>query len=114
MSGINETRFPVQFESCDCKCVLNESVHNSKKNHDECRCECKELNDWGTCKNKYVWNPKKYNCKCNKACKIDEYLDIKVCSREKRLFCKLALECENEILNTAETSLDDKEVTCKK
>ena len=85
-----------------------------KKNHDECRCECKELNDWGTCKNKYVWNPKKYNCKCNKACKIDEYLDIKVCSREKRLFCKLALECENEILNTAETSLDDKEVTCKK
>ena len=28
MSGLNETRFLVQHESCDCKCRLNESVCN--------------------------------------------------------------------------------------
>ena len=31
MSGVNETRFLVQHESCDCKCVLNKSVCNSKQ-----------------------------------------------------------------------------------
>ena len=25
-----------------------------------------------------MWNPIKYNCKCNKACKIEKYLDIKI------------------------------------
>ena len=50
----------------------------------------------------------------NKACKIDEYLDIRNCSCEKRLFSKLALACEDEILNTNETSFDDKKVTCEK
>ena len=45
MSGVNETRFLVQHESCNCKCRLNESVCNSKQrwNHDECWCEYKEL-----------------------------------------------------------------------
>ena len=28
MSGVNETRFLVQHESCECKCGLNESVCN--------------------------------------------------------------------------------------
>ena len=28
MSRLNETRFLVQHESCDCKCRLNESVCN--------------------------------------------------------------------------------------
>ena len=51
------------------------------------------------------------DCECNKACKIDEYLNIKKCSCEKRLFGKLASACEDEILNTIETSLDDKKVT---
>ena len=31
MSGVNETRFIVQHESCECKCVLNKSVCNSKQ-----------------------------------------------------------------------------------
>ena len=32
MSRVNETRFLVQHESCEYKCVLNESVCNSKQN----------------------------------------------------------------------------------
>ena len=40
-------------------------------------------------------------CECNKACKIDEYLDIKNCSSEK--LGKLVLTCEDEIFNITET-----------
>ena len=38
MQGINETRFLVQHESCDCECGLNESVCISKQkwNHNKC------------------------------------------------------------------------------
>ena len=58
MSGVNETRFLVQHDSCECKCGLNESVCSSKKkwNHNECRCECTELDDWGFCEKGYMWN----------------------------------------------------------
>ena len=65
-----EAKFLVHHRSCECKCRLNESVCNSKKkwNHNEYPCECKELDNWGTCKNDY------------KACEVDEYLDIKNCS----------------------------------
>ena len=31
MSGLNETNFLVQHESCECKCRLNKSVCNSKQ-----------------------------------------------------------------------------------
>ena len=54
------------------------------------------------------------DCGCDKAFKIDEYLDIINCSCKKRLFGKLVLACEDEILNTTETSLNDKKVTCVK
>ena len=39
MLGLNETRF------LECKCQLNKSLCNSKQklSHNECRCECKEL-----------------------------------------------------------------------
>ena len=59
MSVVNETRFLVQHESCECKCRLNESVCNSgqKCDQDECWCECKVLHDWSSCKNGYTWNP---------------------------------------------------------
>ena len=57
-----------------------------------------------------MWNPSTCDCECNKTCKIDEYLDIRNCSCEKRLFGKLVLVCEDEMLNTTETSLDDKKV----
>ena len=46
--------------------------------------------------------------------KIDEYLDIKYYYCEKRLICKLILECKDELLSTTESSLDDKKVICKK
>ena len=112
MSWVNETRFLGQHQSSECKCSLNKSVCNSKpkSNHDECRCECKELNDWGFCKNYCIWNPSTCDCKCHKACRIDEYLDIKNCSYEKRLIGKLVLECEDEISATIETLLNDKKV----
>ena len=56
MSWLNKTRFFVQHQSCECKCRLNEILCNSKQKwiHDKCRCECKELDDWGSCKNDYM------------------------------------------------------------
>ena len=61
-----------------------------------------------------MWNPSTCDCECNKTCKIDEYLDTRSCSREKRWIRKLVLECENEMLNTTENSPDDKKKTCEK
>ena len=56
ISRVNEKRFLVQHEFCESKCRLNESVCNSKQkwNYDECWCECKELDDWGSCKKGYL------------------------------------------------------------
>ena len=71
-------------------------------------CECKELDDLGFCDKDCMWNPSTCNCKCNKACKVDEYLDTKNCSCKKRLIGKLVLVREDELLNTTETSPDDK------
>ena len=68
MLRVNETRSLVQHEWYECKCGLSESVCNSKQkwNHDKCGCECKELGDWGSCKDYYMWNPSTCNCECNK------------------------------------------------
>ena len=106
----------VQHESCECKCELNESLCNSKQkwNHDECWCGCKKLHDSSFYKNDYMWNLSTCNSECNKACKIDKYLDTKNFSRNKRLFGRLVLACEDEILTTTQTSLDDKKVTREK
>ena len=38
-----------------------------------------------------MWNSSTCACECNKACRIDEYLDIRTGSRKKRLFGKLVL-----------------------
>ena len=48
ISGVNETRFLVQHESCKCKFGLNESVWNSKQkwNHNDFWCKCKQLDYW--------------------------------------------------------------------
>ena len=59
-------------------------------------------------------NPSTCACECNKACKIDEYLDIKKCLCKKDLFGKLVSEGKDEILNTTETLLNDKKVACAK
>ena len=86
------TRFLVQHESC--KFGLNKSVCNSKQkwSHNECRCKCKERDDWSSCKDDYTLNPSTCDCECNKTCKIGEYLDIVNCSYKKRLVGKLVLD----------------------
>lgn len=38
---------------------------------DECRCECRTLNDSGSSKNN-MWNPSACDYECNEACKVDE------------------------------------------
>ena len=50
----------------------------------------------------YMWNPNTSVYECIKACKVDEYLNIKNCLYKKHLFGKLALACE-EKLNTTKT-----------
>ena len=60
-----------------------------------------------------MWYTSTLDCECKKACGSDEYLIIKNCSWAKRLIDKVVLVCENEILNTAKASLDNKNVTCK-
>ena len=60
----------------------------------------------------YMWNPRTCNYEWIKACKIDEYLDTKNWLCKKRLG-KLLLACEDVIINTTETSLVNKKVTCK-
>ena len=59
MSKVNERRFLVQHESCEYKYRLDEKACNSKQkwSHDNCRYECKELDDWTSCKDDYMWNP---------------------------------------------------------
>ena len=51
---------------------------------------------------------------CNKACKNDDYVDIKICLCEKRQFDKLILTCEIEMLNTTEILLNYKNITSEK
>ena len=116
LSGVNETRFLIQTNSCEYKCALNQSLFNSKQKHnyDNCRFECKELEDWSSFKDVYMWNSSTCDCKCNKACKIDEYLDTKNCSRKERLFGKLLSACKDEILNKTKTSVNHKKVTYRK
>ena len=53
-----------------------------------------------------MWNSSTGDCKYNKACKIDKYLDVKNFSCKKRQLGKLALACEDQILNRTETSLE--------
>ena len=61
---VNQARFSVQNESFKCKYGLNEGVCNSKQNwnHDDCRCECKELDDRGSCEKGYMWNRNTCDC----------------------------------------------------
>ena len=102
ISGVSKTRFIAQYElcECECKCRLNESLCNSKQK-------------WNPEKG-YMWNPSTCCCECNKACKIDKYLDTKNCLCEKSLIGKLLLKCEDEVLNTTETLLDDKKRNMRK
>ena len=64
MSWVNKTQFLVQHESCECKCRLNESACNSnqKWNQNKYSWECKELDDWISCKDNYMWHPISSDC----------------------------------------------------
>ena len=76
---------------CENKLLLNEAACNSKQkwNHDKCRYESKELDDWGSCER--CWS-----CK-------------------KCLIGKLVLACEDKIITTlTKISLDNEKVTCEK
>ena len=79
-----------QHELRECNCRLNDSVCNPKQkwNHGDCWCEYIEKDDCIACKDNYMLNSSKCDCECNKAYKIDEYLNIKNCSCEKRLYGK--------------------------
>ena len=68
------------------------------------------ITNQSSCKDDYMLNLSTYDCDCNKACKIDEHLDIKNFSCKRHLFGKLVLACEDEKLYTSENSLDDKKV----
>ena len=56
MSRLNKIRFFVQHKSCGCNVNWMKSVCNSKQkwNHSEWRCECKEVDNWGSCKKDYM------------------------------------------------------------
>ena len=61
-----------------------------------------------------MWNHGTCDCECNKACKIDKCFNIKVCPCEECLTGILVLACEDEILSTTETSLDNQKSTYEK
>ena len=110
ITEVNEAKFLVQHELFECKCRSNEIACDSKQkwNHNECRCECKELDGWGTCEKGYIWNPSACDFVYNKACKIHKYLDTKKCFCEKHLIVKWVLVCEAELLNTTKNLINDK------
>lgn len=41
-----------------------------------------------------MWHPSTYDNDLNKACKIEEYSDIKIFLCDKRLFVELVLACD--------------------
>ena len=56
MSKKNERRHIQWHETCKCKCRLDTSVCNNEQrwNNNECRCECKELIDNGSCDKGFI------------------------------------------------------------
>ena len=105
----NETKHLAQHESSERKGWLNENIwkRQQKLNRDDkSLCERKELDDWSSWKDDYTWNTNTCDCECKIACNVDEYLDFKKYSFQKRLFQKCVLSCDDEVLNT----LSDKNV----
>ena len=72
MSEVNETKFLVEYESCECMCRLNKTICKSRQKwkQDKCWCECKELDDWGSYENNFMGNPSSCDCECNKEFKL--------------------------------------------
>ena len=57
-------------ETCACKCRLDTNIYNDKQrwNSGNCRCECNELIDKGTCEDGFIRNPSMCECECDKSC----------------------------------------------
>ena len=72
-----------------------------------------KLDDWCSYENDYMGNPSTQDCERNRACKVDEYLDIKNSSCGKLLVDKWVLECKDEIINTVETLIDNNLALCE-
>ena len=45
----------------------------------------------------FIWNPSTYECECDKACDIGEYLDYGNCKCRKKLCDKLVDECTETV-----------------
>ena len=73
----------------------------------ECKCRWDE-----SIRDDHAWNPSTCDCGCNKVFVIDDYLNTKKFSCKKHTFGQLVLACNNEVLNAAQTSHDDKKVAC--
>ena len=49
------------------------------------------------CDKRFIWNPSNCECKCDKSCDIEEYLDYKNCKCRKKIIDKLTEECSKNI-----------------
>ena len=55
--------------------------------------------DKSRCDDGFIWNPSIYECELDKSCNVGEYLNYENCRCRKNTIEKLALECEDGILN---------------
>ena len=79
MQGINETIFLAHRESYEGNCRLNEDVCNSEQKQNHGIMNYRSSGEKG-----YTWNPSTCDCECDKACKIGEYLDLKIVHAENQ------------------------------
>ena len=117
MSRTNETRHIKWYETCKCKCRIDEGVCNNKQrwNDDKFRCECKELIDKGLSDKGFIWNPRNCECECDKSCDVGEYLDYENCKCRKKLVDKLVEDCTENIdeVKIAGMTLFERRNECK-
>ena len=116
MSEVNETRFLIQHESCECKCRLNESIYNSKKK--------RIMNVAMSVKNQMIGIIVKMvirgilaraivNIVYSKRSRIGEHLDIKSVYAKNVSLVNYYQHVRMK-LEYNKNSLDNKKVTCKK
>ena len=66
-------------------------------------CECKELIDATkdkVCDKGFLWNPRNYECECDKSCDVGEYLDYSNWKSRKKLVDTLVEGCTENIEET--------------
>ena len=49
------------------------------------------------CNKGFIWTPSNYECECDKACDVGEYLDYENCKCRKKLVNKLVDECTETV-----------------